>query len=81
MKKKILKILEMTLNVNLKKLNWDDISPQNIEEWDSLSHLNLIMVIEEEFNVKFEPYEIFEMLDGVESIYTNLNKREQLDEI
>lgn len=30
--------------------------------WDSFSHLELILVLEEEYNIMFEPEEISEML-------------------
>jgi acyl carrier protein len=33
----------------------------DIEKWDSLGHLNLIVALEEEFGVLFEPEEIAEM--------------------
>ncbi|MDR0603981.1 MAG: acyl carrier protein [Bacteroidales bacterium] len=36
-------------------------SQQDIEKWDSLGHLNLIVALEEEFDVLFEPEEIAEM--------------------
>jgi acyl carrier protein len=32
-----------------------DSSPQTLEHWDSVQHLNLVLALEEEFNVKFEP--------------------------
>lgn len=36
-------------------------SQQNCEKWDSLHHLNLIVELEDEFDVEFEPEEIAEM--------------------
>ena len=39
----------------------DDISQQNCGAWDSLKHLNLIVELEEEFDVSFEPEDIAEM--------------------
>ena len=36
-------------------------SPESIEAWDSLQHLNLILALEQEFNVQFEPDEIDRM--------------------
>jgi len=41
----------------------DDISQQNCEKWDSMNHLNLIIELEEEFDVSFEPEEIAKMKD------------------
>lgn len=36
----------------------DDISQKNCAAWDSISHLNLIIAIEAEFGIVFEPEEI-----------------------
>ena len=37
------------------------LSQQKCDKWDSLRHLNLIVELEEEFGVEFEPEEISEM--------------------
>ncbi|MEZ5353282.1 MAG: acyl carrier protein [Bryobacteraceae bacterium] len=37
-------------------------SPDTIETWDSIQHLNLVMALEEEFGVQFEPEEIEQLL-------------------
>lgn len=37
------------------------VSQKNCEKWDSLAHLNLIVELETEFGVSFEPEEIGEM--------------------
>ena len=36
-------------------------SQNNCEQWDSLHHLNLIIELESEFNITFEPEEIAQM--------------------
>jgi acyl carrier protein len=36
-------------------------SPDNIETWDSIYHLNLILAFEQEFAVQFEPEEVDQM--------------------
>jgi acyl carrier protein len=36
-------------------------SPESIEAWDSIHHLNLILAFEQEFGVQFEPEEVDEM--------------------
>lgn len=36
-------------------------SPQTIENWDSMQHLNLVLALEEKFGVQFEPEDIEEM--------------------
>jgi acyl carrier protein len=35
-----------------------DSSTTNIETWDSVHHLNLVLALEQEFNLQFEPEEI-----------------------
>ncbi len=37
-------------------------SPETIEAWDSLQHLNLVLALEQEFGVGFNPEEIASML-------------------
>jgi len=41
----------------------DESSPDNIESWDSLKHMNLIVGLEEEFGVLFTDEEILEMMN------------------
>jgi acyl carrier protein len=36
-------------------------SPEQIEAWNSVQHLNLILALEGEFNLYFEPEEIDQM--------------------
>ena len=36
-------------------------SQDNIETWDSLQHLNLVLALEQTFGVRFTPEEISEM--------------------
>ena len=40
----------------------DDASPQSIEAWDSVGHLNLVLALEGEFGVQFEAEEIPELV-------------------
>jgi len=39
----------------------DDTKREDIENWDSLQHIILVAVFEEEFNISIEPEEIVEM--------------------
>ncbi len=41
-------------------------SQANCKTWDSMNHLNLIVELEMEFGVSFEPEEIARMVDFVE---------------
>jgi acyl carrier protein len=37
-------------------------SPDNIEAWDSLHHLDLVLALEQDFGVQFTPEEIEQLL-------------------
>lgn len=47
---------------------------EDVENWDSVQHLNLILALEEEFKVKFTPEEIQDML-SIEKILSNLKNK------
>ena len=57
---------------NLK--NTSKINPNFLEDWDSLRHLNIIMAIEEEFNIKFTADELLNLLDFDTILHTLKNK-------
>ena len=46
----------------------DTSSPETIEAWDSLQHLNLILAIEAAFNVSLTPEEMTQMFSSVADI-------------
>lgn len=52
MKEKILSIISTIMEVNINDLN-ENSSNKNVENWDSLRHMNLIVSLEEEFDVEF----------------------------
>jgi acyl carrier protein len=43
------------------KLITADSSPESIEAWDSTQHLNLVLAIEEKFNIQLSPEEMEQM--------------------
>ena len=45
-----------------RKLVTPDSSPDTIDTWDSLQHLNLVLALEQEFEVQFAPEEIEQLL-------------------
>lgn len=55
------KILEIMNRVFQTESLGTDCSQPNCEKWDSLHHLNLIVELEDEFDVEFEPEEIADM--------------------
>ena len=62
MKEQIKNIMSIVFEESPQNLQ-DDSSPDSLEKWDSLSHMNLVTALEEEFNVKFTDEEISEMLN------------------
>ena len=57
MKDRVLRIVSQVMNVPTERLN-EDSSVDNLERWDSLTHMNLILALEEEFNNSFSDEEI-----------------------
>ncbi|MFC1814775.1 acyl carrier protein [Thermodesulfobacteriota bacterium] len=62
MKEKVFKVVSQVMGVPIGELN-DDSSPDTIEAWDSIKHMNLILALEEEFAVEFGEEDIVEMLN------------------
>jgi acyl carrier protein len=59
-KEQIKKIMTKVFEIESSLVN-DEISQKNTDQWDSLNHLNLIVEIEEEFDVSFTPEQIGSM--------------------
>jgi acyl carrier protein len=49
-------------------------SPDNIASWDSLKHMNLVVALEEEFEIEFLEDEILDMMN-FELIFTILSTK------
>ena len=60
MKNKVKEIMAKVFKMDASSIA-DDVQQKDIEAWDSLAHLNLILELESEFNVSFEPEDIKEM--------------------
>jgi acyl carrier protein len=41
----------------------DNVSPDTVESWDSLKHMDLIVSLEEEFEIEFSDEEIIKMMN------------------
>ena len=61
-KDRVLKVMSQVMNVPLDKLN-EHSSYENVEQWDSLQHMNLVLALEEEFKMKFTDEEIIQITD------------------
>lgn len=51
-----------------------DSSPETIESWDSVHHLNLILAVEQAFNLQLEPEEI-DRMNSVKAILAILSEK------
>jgi len=70
---RVLKIVSQVMEVPLEQLN-EESSPDTVKNWDSLKHMNLILALEEEFDVTFSDEEIVELL-SVEIIVEVLKEK------
>ncbi|MBK7639022.1 MAG: acyl carrier protein [Bacteroidetes bacterium] len=59
---KLKKLMSTVFDVPLESIT-EDASTDNIENWDSLRHLNLILALEEEFNITIPDEEVGNMVN------------------
>lgn len=62
MQARIKKVMGDVFNVDPDEIN-ENTAPDNLEAWDSLKHMNLVVALEEEFNVEFDDDEIEGLLN------------------
>jgi len=62
MEDKVKKVMSDVFNIDVSLIN-NESSPDNIENWDSLKHMNLIIALEEEFEIEFDSGEIFDSMN------------------
>jgi len=51
-KSRIREIMAIVFKVDVAEIT-DDLSAVNFERWDSLAHMNLLVALEEEFDIRF----------------------------
>lgn len=73
MNERLYKVLSQILNVPVEQITDED-SPNTLESWDSLTHVNLMLALEAEFNLSISPDEAAEMF-SVGLIKTTLMER------
>ena len=69
----IIKIFSNTFFIDFKKIK-KDTSMQDINNWDSLKHMTLVLTLEEHFKIKFNGEEIIKM-DNFKSIKDLIKKK------
>lgn len=57
-----------------------DSSPDNVANWDSIHHLNMVLALEQEFGVQFTPEEIEQLL-SVELIVALVEEKQRMDKV
>lgn len=61
MDEQIKKVMSAVFGLDENQIN-ENSSTDTIENWDSLQHINLIMALEEEFDLEFESDDITKMI-------------------
>ncbi len=62
MEEKVLETMAKTFHIDISLLS-EKTSKKDLSQWDSMSHLNLIIDIENEFKITFENDEIISIVD------------------
>ena len=70
---KVFKIISQVMKVPVEEIN-EQSSPENLAAWDSFQHMNLILALEEEFNIRFTDEEIVQVGDAGLILQTLQNK-------
>ena len=58
---KLKQVLSRIFNVSLDMIT-GDASPDTIENWDSVRHMNLVLALEEEFDFEFTDDQVVEII-------------------
>ena len=59
---KLKEVLANVFKVTVDMIN-EEASPDSIEEWDSLRHMNLVLALEENFDVELSDDQVVEILN------------------
>ncbi len=59
---RIKNVMAAVFEVPIEQIN-DESSPDTVESWDSLKQMNLVVALEEEFNINFNDQQIFKMVN------------------
>ena len=67
-KDEILEIISKALEVDNKKIDFDS-SVENVDEWDSLGHLSILVSLDKKFNGNLAGIKEMASVDSVKSIF------------
>ena len=76
-KKEVFKIIAKALNVSEKKIN-EKVSFNNFEQWDSMSHLNILIALDNKLSGKAQKIQDLSEANSVKKIIQILDKRKLL---
>lgn len=62
MEQKIKNVMASVFKCDASEIN-ENTSPDTLERWDSLGHMNLVVALEEEFGITFKEDEALELLN------------------
>ena len=62
MEGRLKKIMAQVFDAPIESIN-NDASPDTIDNWDSVNHINLALALEQAFGISFEAEEIIEMMN------------------
>lgn len=62
MENKIKSVMADVFDVSPEEID-ENSSADNIENWDSLRHMNLVVALEEEFEIQLNPEDVADMLN------------------
>ena len=69
MEDKIKQVLADILNLDENSID-ETLSQENVDNWDSLNHINICLALEQEFNVTFDVSEIETMTSFIDILTT-----------
>ena len=73
MEDRIKNVMSAVFGVGVDEID-GDFSPSTAEVWDSLRHMNLVIALEEEFEIEFDENDIPELL-SIDDIYKNVTQK------
>ena len=73
MEDKIKQTMAAVFSIDVSEIS-DNASPEIIENWDSLRHMNLLVALEEEFKIEFTDNEIVAVINFL-SLKTIINDK------
>jgi acyl carrier protein len=70
---RVIKVISDVMNVPVSKLD-ENSSPMSVDKWESMKHINLVLALEEEFNIQFDDQQISALQDvkSIVSVIENL---------